>query len=86
MTREQLEHVRRASAAITADTSFVVIGSQAVLLQCPDAPAELLASNEALLKHHMIDAERLESRLRQLDFPSEAHVAWARRRAAEALT
>ncbi len=70
MTREELEHVLRASAAITADNSFVVIRSQ----------------SHSLLKHRMIDANRLESRLRQLDFPSEAHVAWARRRAAEALT
>ena len=46
MKREELEHVLRASAAITLDNSFVVIGSQAVLLDFPDAPAELLLSNE----------------------------------------
>ena len=46
MKWEQLEHVLRASAAITQDTSFVVIGSQAVLLSHPNAPAELLLSNE----------------------------------------
>ena len=46
MKREELEHVLRASAAITTDQSFVVIGSQAVLLPYPDAPAELLLSNE----------------------------------------
>jgi ABC-type Fe3+ transport system substrate-binding protein len=174
MKREELEHVLRASAAITADTSFVVIGSQAVLLPYPDAPAELLLSNEvdlypamhperaelidgaighmsmfhdtfgyhadgvgpdtakmpsdwmqfaklyyigeitvvspdlhdvavskcvaarekdadwirALLKHRMIDATRLEARLRELDpsiRPIEQLVAWARRRAREAL-
>lgn len=46
MKWEQLTHVLRASAAITQDTSFVVIGSQAVLLSHPNAPAELLLSNE----------------------------------------
>jgi hypothetical protein len=46
MKRRELEHVLRASAAITNDNSFVVIGSQAVLLPFPDAPAELLLSNE----------------------------------------
>jgi hypothetical protein len=46
MKREELEHVLRASAAITTDKSFVVIGSQAVLLPYPDAPADLLLSNE----------------------------------------
>ena len=46
MKRSDLEHVLRASAAITLDDSFVVIGSQAVLLDFPDAPAELLLSNE----------------------------------------
>jgi hypothetical protein len=46
MKWEQLAHVLRASAAITQDTSFVVIGSQAVLLSHPNAPDELLLSNE----------------------------------------
>lgn len=46
MKRHELEHVLRASAAITNDNSFVVIGSQAVLLPFPDAPTELLLSNE----------------------------------------
>ena len=36
----------RACAAITRDTSFVVIGSQAVLMEHPNAPADLLLSNE----------------------------------------
>lgn len=45
MTREELEHVLRASAAITTDHSFVV-GSQSVLLTYPNAPTELLMSNE----------------------------------------
>ena len=47
MTLEQLEHVIRASAAITGVADIVVIGSQSVLGTFPDAPAELLISLEA---------------------------------------
>ena len=39
MTREQLDHVLRAAAAIARENSLVVVGSQAVLLPFPDAPA-----------------------------------------------
>lgn len=46
MTRDQLEHVLRAAAAIARENSFVVVGSQAVLLPFPNAPAALLASRE----------------------------------------
>jgi len=47
MTREQLEHVIRAAAAIADVEDIVVIGSQSVLGPFPDAPAELLISLEA---------------------------------------
>lgn len=175
MKRHELEHVLRASAAITNDNSFVVIGSQAVLLPFPDAPTELLLSNEvdlypsmhperadlidgaigqlsmfhdtfgyhadgvgpetatmpddwmtfaklyyigeltvvspdlhdlavskcvagrdkdalwvaALLRHRMIDSNRLQERLRSLDpikFPVEQYLAWALRRLEESKT
>ncbi len=46
MKRAELEHVLRAAAAISQEQSFVVVGSQAVLLPFPDAPAELLVSRE----------------------------------------
>jgi hypothetical protein len=46
MKRTELEHVLRAAAAISQEQSFVVVGSQAVLLPFPDAPAELLVSRE----------------------------------------
>lgn len=46
MTREQLDHVLRTAAAIARENSLVVVGSQAVLLPFPDAPAALLASRE----------------------------------------
>lgn len=47
MTRSQLEHIIRASGAIADTQDVVVIGSQAVLGQFPNAPEELLVSNEA---------------------------------------
>lgn len=46
MTRDALEHVLRAAAAIVNERDFVVIGSQAILGQFPDAPPELLVSIE----------------------------------------
>lgn len=46
MRREHLEHVVRAAADITGD-EIVVVGSQAVLAQYPDAPESLLVSLEA---------------------------------------
>jgi hypothetical protein len=47
MQRPQLEHIIRAAAGITGATEIVVIGSQSVLGQFPDAPTELLVSIEA---------------------------------------
>lgn len=47
MTRAQLEHIIRAAAAVSDDDEIVVIGSQAVLGQFPDAPPEMLVSVEA---------------------------------------
>ena len=47
MTRTQLEHLVRASASVTGERDLVVIGSQAILGEHPDAPKELLLSNEA---------------------------------------
>lgn len=47
MQRPQLEHIIRAAAGITGADRFVVIGSQSVLGQFPNPPAELLASIEA---------------------------------------
>ena len=47
MHRQQLEHIIRAAAGITGASEFVIIGSQAVLGQFPEAPDELLVSIEA---------------------------------------
>ena len=47
MTRADLEHIIRAAGTIADVSDIVVIGSQAVLGEFPDAPEELLVSNEA---------------------------------------
>lgn len=47
MTRAALEHIIRAAGTIADVDDVTVIGSQAVLGEYPQAPAELLVSNEA---------------------------------------
>ena len=47
MDRQQLEHIIRAAADITKERHFIIIGSQAILGQYPNAPAPLLLSMEA---------------------------------------
>jgi hypothetical protein len=47
MTRSQLEHIIRAAGTIADDDDIVVIGSQAILGEFPEAPEELLVSREA---------------------------------------
>ena len=46
MQRSELEHVIRASGDIAQDNEIIVIGSQSILGQFPNAPARLLASME----------------------------------------
>jgi hypothetical protein len=47
MTRAQLEHLIRAAAVISTDNTIVVVGSQAILGQFPEAPASMRVSMEA---------------------------------------
>jgi hypothetical protein len=47
MNRAALEHILRAAAAVADEREIVVIGSQAVLGQFPNAPEALLVSIEA---------------------------------------
>ena len=64
MTRAALEHLLRAAAAITNEREFVVIGSQAVLVD-----PIILADR---LRHLPLPAERIEmtqARLRRLRAP-----------------
>lgn len=64
MKRVDLEHVLRAASAITNERDFVVIGSQAVLGQFPDAPADargLVVAQRARAGSHVIRS-RLRAR------------------------
>jgi len=45
--RAELEHVLRAAAAVAEDEEIIVVGSQAILGQFPNAPTSLLVSREA---------------------------------------
>lgn len=47
MKRFELEHIIRGAGAIANDREVIVIGSQSVLGQFPDAPTALLASAAA---------------------------------------
>jgi len=47
MKRSELEHLIRAAGAIANETEILVIGSQSILAQFPQAPSTLLVSAEA---------------------------------------
>jgi hypothetical protein len=49
MQRSELEHILRACAALTGHAQFIIVGSQALLGQFPDAPEELVSSMTAEL-------------------------------------
>jgi len=68
MTREQLEHLIRAAAVIADDDTIVVIGSQAILGQFPDAPAPMRVSMEADLfpLHYPDRAQVIEGSIGEL--------------------
>jgi hypothetical protein len=47
MNRSELEHIIRAASAITNQADIVVVGSQSILAQFPNAHPDLLVSMEA---------------------------------------
>lgn len=47
MRRTDLEHIIRAAGSIVGDDEIIIVGSQAILGQFPDAPQSLLRSVEA---------------------------------------
>src|SRR5690349_20321212 len=80
MTRAELEHVIRAAGAIADDDDVIIVGSQAVLGQFPNAPEELLISKEAYLfprnrveRSDMIDSTIGEGSPFQREFGYYAH-------------
>jgi hypothetical protein len=68
MTRAALEHILRAASAITHEREFIVIGSQAILGQFPDAPDALLVSIEADLypRHASAKSDLIDAALGEL--------------------
>ncbi len=68
MTRTQLEHLIRAAATIADDDELVIVGSQAILGEHPDAPVEVLVSIEADLfpKNHPDRAEVIDGAIGEL--------------------
>jgi hypothetical protein len=68
MTRAQLEHIIRAAATIADDDEIVVVGSQSILAQFPDAPPELLVSNEADVypKNHIERSDLVDGSIGEL--------------------
>lgn len=62
MTRSELEHLIRAAGSVAREREIVVIGSQAILGEYPDAPTALLVSMEADVfpLHHPERAEKIE--------------------------
>jgi hypothetical protein len=52
MERKDLEHLIRAASAIVDDNELVIVGSQSILGQFPDAPEVLLRSMEADIYPH----------------------------------
>lgn len=47
MKPEELHHILQAAASLTDEDQFVVVGSQAIILQATNVPAELTSSMEA---------------------------------------
>jgi hypothetical protein len=68
MTREQLEHIIRAACTIAADPELIIVGSQAILAQFPNAPADLLVSMEADVypKNHRERSELIDGAIGEL--------------------
>ncbi len=80
MKRQDLEHIIRASGAVSGTDELIIIGSQAILGSCPDAPHELLVSREADVyprrdpeKADLIDGSIGEASMFEEEFGYYAH-------------
>lgn len=75
MTRAELEHAIRAACEVAQDSEVYVFGSQAILGQYPDAPAELRQSAEADIapKNHPEHADRVDAVLGELSQFHQTH-------------
>ena len=65
MRRAELEHVIRAAADVAGDNELVIVGSQAILGQFPDAPESMLVSREADIypRNHPERADEIDGSL-----------------------
>jgi hypothetical protein len=78
MKRADLEHILRACKGVSGETEFIVIGSQAILGKCPDAPRTLRSSLEADVypKFNPALADLLAGSLGELSPFHETHGIW----------
>ena len=78
MTRPELEHLIRVAADIAQDDEIVVIGSQAILAQFPNAPPSLRVSVEADLypKNHPDRADLIDGSVGE-GSPFHARKTWS---------
>ena len=89
MQRSELAHVLRASAAIANETSFILIGSQAIPLPLDAPPPDLLRSTEIDL-YPSLNPEKSDLIDGAIGAHSTFHdvlltiTQWAQRRAQEA--
>ncbi len=79
MQRSELEHIIRASGEIAADDEIIIIGSQAILGQFPDAPVRLLSSMEADVypKNHPEKADKVDGAIGEGSSFHELHGYYA---------
>ena len=75
MTREQLEHAIRAACAVSEDTELLIFGSQAILGEYPDAPADLRASVEVDVqpKNKPENVDKIDGALGELSMFHRTH-------------
>lgn len=79
MRRSELEHIIRASGQVAQDDEIVIIGSQSILGQFPNAPTRLLASMEADIypNHNPERADRVDSAIGEGSSFHELHGYYA---------
>ena len=79
MQRSDLEHLIRASGEIAGDNEIIIIGSQAILGQFPDAPVRLLMSMEADIypKNHPEKADKVDGAIGEGSSFHELHGYYA---------
>jgi len=79
MQRSELEHIIRASGDVAQDDEIVIIGSQSILGQFPNAPMRLLVSMEAdIYPNHNPDlADRVDGAIGEGSSFHELHGYYA---------